>query len=263
VRRRRGTRLATASPRHDETAWGGGPLARVDPRVKIAGAAALLAANLYATDWAVSLAIAAAMIVLMAVGRIPYRRQLIAIAFPAGFAIFAVASQTVFSGENVVGTIGPVGLHSDGFLQGVVISMRILAGALVVVVLGVTTPINRLCLALRWFKVPALFVEVLQLSYRYLFDIHAEFSRMREAQRVRLGWSSTRRSLASSRALGGALFIRVYDRGLRAGEAMRSRGDGSLLTGRLDSPGILDLSAATVLTVFMILLLFIYLKAPA
>jgi cobalt/nickel transport system permease protein len=159
--------------------------------------------------------------------------------------------------------IGPLDLHSDGLMQGAMISLRILAGALVVVVLGVSTPINRLSLALRWFKVPTIFVEVLQLSYRYLFDIHAEFSRMREAQRVRLGWSSARKGLASSRMLGGALFIRVYDRGLRSGEAMRCRGSGSLLTGDLGRPGRMDLGAAAALTLFVAVLIFISVAVPA
>lgn len=255
--------MATASHRHDESAWGGGPLTRIDPRVKIAGAAALLAINLCASSWGVSVAIAVAMVLAMAAGRITYRRQLIAIAFPASFALFAILSQTVFNGDRVIAVIGPVNLHSDGFLLGLMISLRILAGALVVVVLGVSTPINRLSLALRWFKVPALFVEVLQLSYRYLFDIHAEFSRMREAQRVRLGWTNARRGLASSRILGGALFIRVYDRGLRAGEAMRCRGSGSLITGSLEGLGRLDLAAAAALASFMALLLVIYLEVPS
>ena len=206
--------MAAASHSYGEIAWDGGLLSRIDARVKIAGAALLLVLNLVAGSMAVSLLIAAAMMAVMSLGRIPYRRQLISVSFPASFALFAVLSQTVFYGGTVFASVGPVDLHREGLMYGLYIATRILGGALVVVVLGVTTPINRFCLALRWFRVPVIFVEILQLAYRYLLDLYGELFRMRDAQRVRLGWTSPRRGLASSRMLAGALFLRVYDRGL-------------------------------------------------
>ncbi len=245
--------MAGASRRHDDIAWGGGLLTRIDPRVKIAGTVLLLAVNLYLSSWAFSAALAVAMLLLMTLGHVPYRRQLLAVAFPAGFTIFAVASQALFSGEEVIASLGPVAIHWDGLLAGLVIALRILGGALVVVVLGVSTPMNHLALALRWFRVPLLFVELLQLTYRYLFDIYAEFTRMREAQRVRLGWSNRRAGLESSRLLGGALFVRVYDRGLRAGEAMRCRGSGPVVAGSLGRPGRIDLVSVALLAEFLLI----------
>lgn len=234
----------------------------MDPRVKIVWAASLLLVNLLAGSAIVSAVIAMAMVILMIAGRIPYRRQLIAIAFPVSFALFAVFSQALFSGSDVIARAGPVDIHGDGLIYGLFIALRVVAGGLVVVLLGVTTPINQLCLALRWFRVPPVFVEVLQLSYRYLFDIYAEFFRMREAQRARLGWTTRGRSLVSSRLLGGALFMRVYDRGQRSAEAMRSRGSGSLLTGVLERPGNLDLAALLVLLLLLSLTAGLALLAP-
>lgn len=212
--------------------------------MKIAGAGALLLFNLAGGSWAVPALIALAMVTVMVAGSIPYRRQLVAVAFPASFALFVVASQTVFTGTSVFATIGPVDLHGDGLLHGLYLSLRIVAGGLVIVVIGVSTPINRLCQALRWFRVPATFVEIVQLVYRYLFDIHDELARMRQAQRTRLGWSTARNGLASSRMLGGALFMRVYGRGVRSSEAMRCRGAGRISSGPLAAPGRLDLAAA-------------------
>lgn len=191
------------------------------------------------------------MALLMIVGRIPYRRQLMMIAFPTSFALFAIISQTVFIGGDVFATLGPFDLHLQGLSHGLYLSLRIVAGGLVVVVLGVTTPINRLCQALRWFRAPATFIEIMQLTYRYLFDIHAEYSRMREAQQVRLGWSSSRTGLASGRLLGGSLFLRVYDRGLRSSEAMRCRGSGSVVNGELPRPGRIDVIAGILAAVFI------------
>lgn len=228
----------------DSYAWGDSFLSRVDPRVKIAVAAGFLAVNLTAGTFYVPAAISLAVVILMATARVPYRRQLLMIAFPSTFALFAVASQTLFTGNEPFASAGPFDLHMEGLLYGLFLSLRIVAGGLIIVVLGVSTPVNRLCLALRWFRVPATFVEVLQLTYRYIFDIHYEYARMREAQRSRLGWSSAKAGLASSRLLAGSLFLRVYDRGLRSTEAMRCRGSGPVVSGSLDPPARLDLAAA-------------------
>lgn len=254
------SRLSGASHSYgDSIAWGGSPLARIDARVKIAGAASLLTVNLTGRSWEVPALIALSMVLVMVAGSIPYRRQLVAVAFPASFALFAVASQTVFTGDSVFASVGPVDLHGDGLLHGLYLSLRIVAGGLVVVILGVSTPINRLCQALRWFRVPATFVEIMQIVYRYLFDTYGELARMRQAQRARLGWSSTRKGLASSRMLGGALFMRVYERGIRSSEAMRCRGAGPLDGGPMPAPGRLDAVAAlsvAALVTFLVCLSF-------
>lgn len=255
--------MTGASHSDDRYAWGDSFLSRIDPRVKIAGVAGLLVVNLVGDSWMVSGLIALAMALLMFAGRIPYRRQLMMIAFPASFALFAIVSQTVFRNGDIFVSLGPFDLHREGLLHGLFLSLRIVSGGLIVVVLGATTPLNRLCLALRWFKAPATFVEVMQLTYRYLFDIHAEFSRMREAQRSRLGWSTARAGLASSRMLGGSLFLRVYERGLRSSEAMRCRGAGPVVNGALSAPGRLDVVAGLAVTLFLVALCLVALGVPA
>ncbi|MFA6001053.1 MAG: cobalt ECF transporter T component CbiQ [Thermoleophilia bacterium] len=243
--------MTAISKNGDGYAWGDSFLSRIDPRVKIGSVAGLLVVNLIGASYRVSGVIALAMAILMIAGRIPYRRQLLMIAFPASFAIFAVISQTVFKGGEVFASLGPFDLHLQGLFHGLYVSLRIIAGGLIIVVLGVTTPLNRLCQALRWFRAPATFIEITQLTYRYLFDIHGEFSRMRGAQQVRLGWSSARTGLASSRLLGGSLFLRVYDRGLRSSEAMRCRGSGPVVNGALPRFGRIDILAGICAALFI------------
>lgn len=243
--------------RGDSFAWQDNFLCRIDPRVKVASVAALLVVNLISPTFLVPLVVSLVMGLLMLAGRVPYRRQLLMIAFPAAFALFAVASQTVFEGDETFASLGPLDLHQDGLIHGLFLSFRVVSGGLVIVVLGVSTPLNRLCMALKWLRVPATFLEVVQLTYRYLHDIHAELDRMREAQRARLGWSSARAGLASSRMLGGSLFLRVYERGLRSAEAMRCRGSGPVVSGTLGRPGRLDLwagLAASALVAILVIL---------
>ncbi|MEW6020043.1 MAG: cobalt ECF transporter T component CbiQ [Pseudomonadota bacterium] len=246
----------------DSYAWGDSFLSRLDPRVKLAAALGLLFVNLAGGSFFVAAAVALTMAALMLAGRVPYRRQLLMIAFPSTFALFAVVSQTVFMDGEVFASLGPLDLHREGLLQGLFLSLRIIAGGLVIVVLGVSTPVNRLCLALRWFRVPATFVEVLQLTYRYLFDIHAEFARMRDAQRSRLGWATASRGLASSRMLGGSLFLRVYDRGVRSADAMRCRGAGPVAADTLPAPGRRDLAGALAAAVLIAALILASVLGP-
>ena len=249
--------MTTTSPGTDAYAWENNLLSRIDPRVKIAGFAGLLVVNLMGASYMVSAAIAISMVLIMIAGRIPYRRQLLMIALPSTFAVFAIVSQTFFKGGEVFATLGPFDLHLEGLFHGLYLSLRIVAGGLIIVVLGVTTPLNRFCLALRWFRVSATFIEVLQLTYRYLFDIYAEFGKMRDAQRSRLGWCSAATGLASSRMLGGSLFLRVYERGLRSSEAMRCRGSGPVVNDVLPRPGRLDLLAGTVIIALLAVLIFL------
>jgi len=247
--------MTGASTNSDNYAWGNTFLSRIDPRVKIAAVTGLLVVNMMGASYLVSAAIAMTMVLVMIAGRVPYRRQLLMIAFPSTFALFAIFSQTVFKGNEIMAAFGPFDLHRDGLFYGLYLSLRIIAGGLIVVVLGVTTPLNRLCLALRWFRTPATFVEVVQLTYRYLFDINTEFFRMREAQRSRLGWSSASTGLSSSRMLGGSLFPRVYERGLRSSEAMRCRGSGPVVSGNLAPPGRLDFVAGAIVTLLLAVLI--------
>lgn len=216
---------------------------------------AILILNLYASSFAIPLMIAVASVSLMVAGRISYRRQLLMIAFPMMFATFVIVSQILFEGSEVFYRVGPLNLHMDGLLHGLFLSLRIVAGGLTVVLLGVSTPLNRLCLGLRWFRIPLTFLEILQLTYRYLFDIRTEFYRMRDAQRARLGWSSAKAGLSSSKMLGGSLFLRVFERGLRSSEAMRCRGSGPVVSGPLEAPARLDLAAGLIAGIFVICLL--------
>jgi cobalt/nickel transport system permease protein len=241
----------------DKFAWGDSFLSRIDPRIKIAGTAGLLVVNLISRTALVCGVIALLILGLMVAGRLPYRRQLLFIAFPASFALFAVLSQTIFYGETIFFSLGPIDFHTEGLTHGLFIALRIVAGGLVIVLLGATTPINRLCQALRWYRVPATFVELVQMTYRYLHETYAEFARMRQAQRARLGWSSARAGLASSRMLGGALFMRVFDRGARSAEAMRCRGAGPLVNEAMPSLRRQDFLAAAGIMIVIVSLVYL------
>ena len=99
------------------------------------------------------------------------------------------------------------------------------------VVLASATRYLDIAAALRWFRVPALLVAVMEMMYRYVFLLGAEARRMIAARRSRsaalpdlrpggkLAW---RAKVAGQMA--GSLFIRTLNRSERVHMAMASRG---------------------------------------
>jgi len=118
---------------------------------------------------------------------------------------------------------------SDGLESGCLMMARILGAVSLVIFLSMTTPVNKLLNAARWFKVPNTWVEIAMLSYRYSFVLLEDAVTIRNIQKVRLGYSSLGRSLKSFGELMGSAVIRAYDRSIAIYESMLLRGyNGSL-----------------------------------
>ncbi|MDP3791978.1 MAG: cobalt ECF transporter T component CbiQ [Candidatus Omnitrophota bacterium] len=109
-------------------------------------------------------------------------------------------------------------------MQGFLIVAKALGAVSLIVFLSMTTPVNRLLNAARWFKVPDTWIEVAMLTYRYIFVLLEDALTIRDAQRVRLGYSGLARSLKSFGELIGSTVIRTYDRSIAVYESMVLRG---------------------------------------
>lgn len=127
-----------------------------------------------------------------------------------------------FGGFKLVG-------YREGFLMGATIFARIAACVTVLLLLSVTTPVHELGYALIWMKVPTVIVEILLLTYRYLFVLWDEGMRIRQAQTLRLGYPNVKKvdgwkqSVKSTSTLMGMVFIRAYDRAESTYSAMQLR----------------------------------------
>ena len=73
-------------------------------------------------------------------------------------------------------------------------------------------------------------VELALIMYRYIFLMFEEATRIRSAQKSRLGYVSFKNSLRSISTLGGMLILRSYDRAERSFAAMRCRGYRGVMT---------------------------------
>lgn len=126
--------------------------------------------------------------------------------------------------------------YREGFYHGLTVLTRIAGSVSILLFLSVSTPIYELGYALVWLRFPKVLVEILMLTYRYLFVLWDEGLRIRQAQTLRLGYPSWRnptrwkKAIGSTISLVGMVFIRAYDRADSAFSAMQVRAyDGTTL----------------------------------
>jgi cobalt/nickel transport system permease protein len=112
---------------------------------------------------------------------------------------------------------------SFGFLAFWALSLRILLCTAALLILVATTPWNALAAQFRRFHVPAVFVTLLELCYRYIGVLLAESFSMYTAYKLR---SVNIRGVALSHmsSFVGHLFLRSFARAERVYDAMKCRG---------------------------------------
>jgi cobalt/nickel transport system permease protein len=240
-----------------------GFLFSMDPRIKILSALGLLLINLSARGMGLSLMILVLCALLLLTSRITFREFGVRMILPFMVAAMVIVAQVFwsegecrmfdfhFAGIQIAGTL-------EGLFNGLRTGLQVLAGVILILVLSMTTSSHRLLQGVRWFRCPELIIEIAILMHRYIFLLLEEGSRIREAQRVRLGFVSTRKALRAAGVLGGMLFIRAYGRAERTMEAMTcrgyGRGTGTCAVTGLGKPLFSELViAALVLTVFYFL----------
>jgi cobalt/nickel transport system permease protein len=200
----------------------------IDARVKMVFILLALSVNLLSPTIHTPLFIAVAS--LTTLGFVGVQTKLLAIRLvaPLVMAATVVIVQMFFYGHSPLFTIHLwhfqiVGYH-EGLSRGLLIMSRVIGGVSLILLLSMSTPINRLLGAARWFKISPTFVELALLSYRYVFVLLEEAVSIRNAQKVRLGYHKWRRNMSSVSSLGGSLILRAYDRSERVFEAMLVRG---------------------------------------
>ena len=202
------------------------PLGRLDPRWRLAGllvfavAVALphtLAAAAYAFLVAVLLAVLA---------RLPARWCLERLGGVALFlALFTLPLPFLIGGDGPALDWGPLRLTWAGTRAGLLLAARALTLLLIMLALLASGPLDATLKAARSLRVPGLLVQLALLTYRYVFVLAGELSRLRIALRVR-GFRNrpTRHSYRTVGNLAGLLLVRGFERAERVGHAMRCRG---------------------------------------
>src|SRR5262245_60313693 len=162
------------------------PLARMDPRWKLAAfvpAAILFALVRTLTPAATAFLVA---ILLATLARLPSVWLLRRLAWTALFvALFLVWLLFLPDPDGQVYNVGSLSISMSGLTRFVVVFLKTLAVVTLVLILLATAPLQDTLKAAQALRLPALFVQLLLLTFRYVFLLAEEFGRLRTALRVR------------------------------------------------------------------------------
>ncbi|MFN8194513.1 MAG: cobalt ECF transporter T component CbiQ [Nocardioidaceae bacterium] len=164
----------------------------------------------------------AALLVVVAVSRVPVGYLLRRLVVELPFVVFAVLMPFVATGPRV--DVLGLELSRSGLLAAWALLAKGTLGVLASLTLAATTEPDEVLRGLQRLRMPSLVVQIMGLMIRYLDVVTAELGRMLVALRSRgcdprspRHWPTLARSL-------GALFVRSYERGERVHLAMLSRG---------------------------------------
>ena len=203
---------------------------RLDARIKLVCTVFALFSVLFLTHWQTAIVIFFSCLFLVfyfARTRVKtfFKRML----YPL-YIIAVVSVVQPFTYGSTVATLTPIfsiPIYVEGLWFAVLIFTRCLAAVAILNLLILTTPIMKVMGSLEWFKVPSVLLDIALLMLRYIFVISDEATKIYNAQKSRCGYSKALgyfKKLKNYGTLFGMLFVRSYDRAVKVGNAMISRG---------------------------------------
>jgi len=202
-----------------------GPLAAIDPRVRLAAAITFLA--LLAVLHSAS-ALAAAFLAAVAVAafaRLPVGPTVRRLTAVEGFLLFLLLTLPLTMPGTELFRLFGLPVSEEGLRRAVVIIVRVNAGVLMAAALLSTMGTMRLAGAMSGIGIPSRIAHLFQLTVRYVGVFHEEYARLRRAMRARgFQAGSNRHSWRSLGHLLGMLVLRSAERAERVAWAMRARG---------------------------------------
>jgi cobalt/nickel transport system permease protein len=203
-------------------------LRRLDVRVKMAISAMLFCVVLGSTQVYLPLLLWCIAWIGLALLRIPLRIIFSRFLPSLLVAMVLLVFQALVTGHTPFynGMIGSwtFTFKEEGVSLGLLQASRILGAVGVLLLLSSVTPAHELFLGLRWCRFPKVWVEIALMMYRYLFVCLEEASELLDAQRIRLGYGSSRTAILSAGSLVGAVMVRSIEQSERTHDAMVARG---------------------------------------
>lgn len=202
-----------------------GPLAAIDPRVRLAAAITFLVllAVLHSAP-----ALAAALLAALAVAvvaRLPLGPTVRRLTAVEGFLLFLLLTLPLTMPGHEIFSLFGLSVSEEGLRRAAVIIVRVNAGVLMAAGLLSTMGTMRLAGAMSGIGVPPRIAHLFQLTVRYVGVFHDEYARLRRAMRARgFRAGSNRHSWRSLGHLLGMLVLRSAERAERVAWAMRARG---------------------------------------
>ena len=163
---------------------------------------------------------------LYCLSRLPLSFWLNRLRYPGLFILGVVSLLPFAAGETILFRIGAISVKQEGCLAVVLIVTRFICILTVSLVLFGTAPFLTSMKAMRSLGLPAVMIDMMLLTYRYLEQLSQSLRKMQQAMRLR-GFhfhSFNRRTFSTLANLAGSLLVRSYEQSERVYRAMLLRG---------------------------------------
>ena len=159
--------------------------------------------------------------VMMALAELPYKLLLSRVLIALPFCLFAGISNVIFERSAAFSIYGIV--VSFGVLSLATILLKMYLSVMAALLLVATTPFTDITVQMRRVRVPAIFVMVFEMTFRYISVLLNEVYTMTTAYKLRSG---TKKALDIKHmgSFVGQLLLRGFDRAERVHAAMCCRG---------------------------------------
>jgi len=213
----------------EEYSEGKSSLHRLDARIKIICAVAAVFSIVLLSHWEVALIFFATCIGLVLYSKASLKIYFKRLLFPLLIIVFVAISLPLTYGTTVIAVIPGLmlPLYQQGVLFAILVFTRCLAAVGVLNLLILVTPITTVMDSLAWFRVPSVIIDTMMLMFRYISVLSEESTRMYRSQESRCGHSRRvgyLRKIGNFGSIAGALLMRAFDRAIKVGDAMASRG---------------------------------------
>jgi cobalt/nickel transport system permease protein len=199
-------------------------LYRWDARLKLGLLTVVIGLNILAARLWLSAFLLALGMILALFSRIPYRQFWIFFLAPAWATLIVFVGFSVGFGVTPLYEVGSVVLYAEGIRLGLAAAARVACDMAWIAAVFLTTPFTALMRALRWFRVPAILLDITAMAYRYAGLLWEEFHRMKTSAVSRGGFRGWRNRCHSTARILSQVILRSYDRSLRIQHAMFARG---------------------------------------
>lgn len=164
---------------------------------------------------------------------IPARIYLRLMSLPFSFLLIGVLTIAVSVTTQGIGQDWLIGFTVGGISLGISVAGLITAGGLFLKSLGsvsclyflaLTTPAVELVALMRKLKFPSLFIELTDLTYRFIFVMLDTATDIYLSQSTRWGYSSAKNAMRSMGSLTASLFVKALQRSQNLFTSLTARG---------------------------------------
>ena len=195
-----------------------------DSRLKLAMLTVAIGLNILVARFWLSGLLLVLGVILALFSRIPIRQIGIFFLAPAWATLIVFVGFSVGFGVTPLYQVGAVIVYQEGIRLGLAAAARVACDMAWIAAVFLTTPFNTLMRALRWFRVPAILLDITAMAYRYAGLLWEEFHRMRISAMSRGGFRGWSNRYHSTARILSQVILRSYDRSLRIQHAMFARG---------------------------------------